>query len=57
MSDAEALDAPPLDQAADPPGPDLKRARARAYLDLFERHLALMAQRWSAPDARVSDKR
>lgn len=57
MIEAETRDAAVADPPEDAPPPDIERARARAYLDLFERHVMRVALRWPARDTFVTRNR
>ena len=56
MIDADTREAPVAEISEDRPPPDVQRARARAYLDLFERHVLRVALRWPARDASSARK-
>ena len=57
MIDAQTREAPAAEAPPGAPSADLERARARAYLDLFERHVLRVALRWPSSDAPVTPKR
>jgi len=57
MIDAETREAPAADAPPEASSDDLERARARAYLDLFERHVLRVALRWPLRDTPVTRNR
>ena len=57
MIDAETREAPAADASPEASADDLERARARAYLDLFERHVLRVALRWPLRDTPVTRNR
>ena len=55
--EAETREAPVSEPPEDPPPPGRERARARAYLDLFERHVLRAALGRPARDGSVIERR
>ena len=57
MIEADIREAPAAEAPPEASSVDLARARARAYLDLFERHVLRVALRWPLGDTPVTRKR
>ena len=56
MIEAETREAPVAEAPEDRPPPGLQRARARAYLDLFERHVLRVSLGRPARDGNVTER-